>query len=104
MGIEEIEKKYILQHKVNLKKGVTKDDTKTIADFLELKDDKQRKEIENIVQNLFKLFMDKNATLVEINPLGILEDGSIKICDSKIKIDDNAQSLQKEIFKSEDLS
>lgn len=39
---------------------------------------------------LYKLFMEKNASLVEINPLGILENGDIKICDSKINIDDNA--------------
>ena len=37
--------------------------------------------------------MEKNSTLVEINPLGVLDSGKVVICDSKINIDDNAQFL-----------
>lgn len=63
-----------------------------------------KKTMKSLLQNLFKIFMEKNATLVEINPLGILDDGSIKICDSKVNIDDNSHLLQQDLFKQEDLS
>lgn len=42
--------------------------------------------------------MEKNATLIEINPLVLTVEGDIKICDTKIKIDDNAYFLQKDLF------
>lgn len=42
-----------------------------------------------IMQNLFRLFMDKDATLVEINPLVVHADGLLAI-DAKINLDDNA--------------
>lgn len=46
--------------------------------------------MKTILTGLYKLFTEKNATMVEINPLGVTKDGEIKICDSKVKIDDNA--------------
>lgn len=58
----------------------------------------------DVVRKLYKCFIENDATLVEINPLGIDIEGKIKICDSKINIDDNAGFRQKEIFMSEDLS
>lgn len=42
--------------------------------------------------------MEKCATLVEINPLGIVEDGRVLVCDSKVKIDDNAHLKLKDLF------
>lgn len=48
--------------------------------------------------------MEKCATLVEINPLGIVDDGRVMICDSKLKIDDNAHIKMPDIFKKEDMS
>ncbi len=44
----------------------------------------------DIVKGLYNCFITKNATLVEINPLGIKEDNHLVITDSKIIIDDNA--------------
>ena len=48
--------------------------------------------------------MEKNATLIEINPLGITKENKVLICDSKINIDDNAQIKLRDLFKKEDLS
>ena len=58
----------------------------------------------DVVKKLYKCFIENDATLVEINPLGVDIEGKIKICDSKINIDDNAGFRQKEIFLMEDLS
>lgn len=43
--------------------------------------------------------MEKNATLIEINPLVMTVDGELKVCDTKIKIDDNAFFKQKDLFE-----
>jgi succinyl-CoA synthetase beta subunit len=40
--------------------------------------------------NLYRFFMDKNATLVEINPLVITQDKRLIALDGKVSFDDNA--------------
>jgi succinyl-CoA synthetase beta subunit len=53
-------------------------------------DDKQRKQLTSILQSLYKLYIDKDLSLVEINPLTISGDGDLEALDAKISIDDNA--------------
>ncbi len=43
-----------------------------------------------LFQNLYKLFMDKDASLAEINPLIVDGDGNLKAIDAKMTFDDNA--------------
>ena len=47
--------------------------------------------------NLYRLFMDKNAAMVEINPLVITSDKKLIALDGKVSFDDNA------IFKHQDV-
>jgi succinyl-CoA synthetase beta subunit len=63
--------------------------TRLLGFSLEL-DDTQRKQLATILKGLYRLFMDKDLSLVEINPLAILTDGSLAALDGKINIDDNA--------------
>ena len=51
----------------------------------------------NFVVNLFKLFLEKDLSLVEINPLIVTKDHEIVALDCKISLDDNA------LFKHENL-
>ncbi len=53
-------------------------------------DDAQRKRLATILHGLYRLFMDKDLSLVEINPLAILADGKLAALDGKINVDDNA--------------
>jgi len=53
-------------------------------------DDAQRKQLAKILMGLYRLFIDKDLSLVEINPLAILADGKLAALDGKINIDDNA--------------
>ncbi|MGE3391638.1 MAG: ADP-forming succinate--CoA ligase subunit beta [Gammaproteobacteria bacterium] len=53
-------------------------------------DDTQRKQLARILKGLYRLFIDKDLSLVEINPLAILADGSLAALDGKINLDDNA--------------
>lgn len=57
-----------------------------------------------LLPKLYKCFIESDATLLEINPLGVSIDGKLLICDNKINIDDNARFRQKDIFMLEDLS
>ena len=50
------------------------------------------------MQNLYKMFMDVDATQVEINPMATTPDGEVICVDAKINFDDNAFFRQKEVF------
>ena len=50
----------------------------------------QVKQATKIFQNLYRLFVEKDASLVEINPLVKLGDGTLKAIDAKMAFDDNA--------------
>ena len=43
-----------------------------------------------LFQKLYQLFVEKDASLAEINPLVKLKDGSLKAIDAKMTFDDNA--------------
>ncbi len=59
-------------------------------------------------QNLVKLFMSSDASLVEVNPLGVRKgkggEGALLAMDAKITIDDNASFRQSALFKEADLA
>ena len=58
--------------------------------FLLALDDKQRKQLIKILTGLYKLFVDKDLSLVEINPLIITTDGDLEALDAKVSVEDNA--------------
>lgn len=73
------------------------DPTIGMADFKaneaawKLFDDKaQVKQAAKIFKAIYKLFVEKDASLVEINPLVMLKDGTLKAIDAKMTFDDNA--------------
>lgn len=53
-------------------------------------DNKQRKQLASLLQSLYSLFLEKDLSLVEINPLIINGKGDLESLDAKISIDDNA--------------
>jgi succinyl-CoA synthetase beta subunit len=50
----------------------------------------QRKQLTPILSGLYRLFVDKDLSLVEINPLVVTKSGEVVALDAKINIDDNA--------------
>ena len=50
-----------------------------------------------ILQALYKIFMENDASLVEINPLALTTKGMLKAIDAKIVFDDNALCRHSEI-------
>ncbi|KAL4446425.1 hypothetical protein ABPG74_001166 [Tetrahymena malaccensis] len=61
-------------------------------------------QLKNVVTNLYKCFIDNDATLLEINPLGLTIDNQIKICDQKMNIDDNSSYRQPRLSQMEDIT
>ncbi|MCS7022373.1 MAG: ADP-forming succinate--CoA ligase subunit beta [Gemmataceae bacterium] len=47
-------------------------------------------QVENILHALARVFLQKDATLAEINPLALTRNGQIVVLDAKIDFDDNA--------------
>jgi succinyl-CoA synthetase beta subunit len=58
----------------------------------------------NISQNLYRLFIEKDASLIEINPLIVTTSGDIIALDAKIQIDDNALDRHPELSALRDVS
>ena len=53
--------------------------------------------------NLYRLFMDKNAAMVEINPLVITSDKKLIALDGKVSFDDNALFRHADVQQMRDL-
>jgi succinyl-CoA synthetase beta subunit len=53
--------------------------------------------------NLYRLFMDKNAAMVEINPLVITSDKKLIALDGKVSFDDNALFRHTDVQQMRDL-
>ena len=62
------------------------------------------KQFAGLLTGFAKMFVEKDLSLVEINPLVVTEEGQIICLDGKINIDDNALYRQKEILAMRDES
>ncbi len=65
-------------------------------------DGKQVRELTAILTRLYRLFMDKDLSLVEINPLIIDAEGHLLALDAKINADDNALFRHKDLASMRD--
>ena len=57
-----------------------------------------------MIENLLRLFIEKDLSLLEINPLVINEKGDLHCLDAKINIDSNALYRQPELMEMHDES
>ncbi len=67
-------------------------------------DAKLAREFAGIAQKLYRIFVQKDCSLIEINPLVKLGSGSLLALDAKINFDDNADFRHKEWEEMRDLS
>ena len=80
---------------------------KSQADFLSNSlglDSTQCSEFNAIFDGLVKLFLEKDLSLVEVNPLVITTSGNLICLDAKINVDSNALYRQEEVEKLRDQS
>ena len=64
----------------------------------------QTEQFKKIVKNTHKLFVEKDLSLLEINPLVITNSGELHCLDAKINVDENALYRQEEISGQRDPS
>ncbi len=57
-----------------------------------------------IAHSLYKLYLERDASLVEVNPLIVTAEGDLLALDAKINIEDNALFRQKDLAKMRDAS
>ncbi|KAF8140026.1 succinyl-CoA synthetase beta chain SSC-beta [Boletus edulis] len=107
MNIEEVAAKdpdAIITIPIDAEKGVDPVAALELAKTLGFKDATTQKEAADIFVTLYKLFKDKDATQIEINPMAETTDGRVLCMDAKLGFDDNAEFRQKDIFDLRDLS
>ncbi|XP_078040078.1 succinate--CoA ligase [ADP-forming] subunit beta, mitochondrial-like [Augochlora pura] len=88
---------------VDITKGLSSEQANKIADTLGVKGE-DKKIISTIVCNLYKLFIEKDALLLEINPLALDLCEEYHALDCKCSFDDSAEFRQKELFALRDIS
>ena len=91
-------------YKININKNKKNDfDVMPLANGLKLSSD-QTIEFKKIVSGLINLFFEKDLSLIEINPLVVDQNDSLKCLDAKINIDENALFRQEDLLKLRDPS
>ncbi|KAJ2946487.1 hypothetical protein O0L34_g12535 [Tuta absoluta] len=88
---------------IDIFEGVTDKMANDVAEFLEFKG-ALKKKCADEVKKIWQLFLNVDATQIEINPLVETDDGRVIAVDAKINFDDNAEFRQKEIFALDDVS
>ena len=95
--------KKIITTKFDLKDEITEHDFENIIKVFEL-DNKQRNQAKKLINSIFNLLIQKDANLVEINPLIVTKSANLCCLDAKINFDDNAMFRHPDILKLRDLN
>ncbi len=93
----------ILKTTLNPLTGLQPYQSRELAFGLGLEGD-QIKQFVRLLDGFAKMFVEKDLSLVEINPLVVTAEGQLICLDGKINIDDNALYRQKEILAMRDES
>ncbi|KAJ3281076.1 hypothetical protein HK104_000231 [Borealophlyctis nickersoniae] len=95
----------IVTHSIDINKGLQTEDARRVAEKLGFTG-KAVDEAVDIFNKLYKIFIEKDSTMIEINPLAEIhteDGGSTVMCmDAKFGFDDNADFRQKDIFALRD--
>ncbi len=65
---------------------------------------KQVSELTRIMQGIYRLFNEKDLSLIELNPLAVLVNGHLVPLDAKVNSDDNAEFRHADLADIRDLS
>ena len=94
----------IITKKIDYKKeGPSDDEITEIISIFDLKGE-QINEGKKLIRILYNILIDKDASLIEINPLIITEEKNLICLDAKMNFDDNAIFRRPEILKLRDLN
>ncbi len=74
---------------IDPEKGVTADDVKRLNEALQLSGD-AAKDGESLFPILYRAFVEKDMSLLEVNPLIVMTNGRLRVLDAKVSFDGNA--------------
>jgi succinyl-CoA synthetase beta subunit len=83
--------------------GVTEADAGKLADALQL-DGEARNDMMALAPILYKAFTEKDMSLLEINPLIVMENGRVRVLDAKVSFDGNALFRHDDVRELRDLT
>lgn len=104
MDIEEVAKSNpsaIMTFPIDIHKGVTDEQARHVATEVGFSEHCIGTAAAE-VQKLYKLFVDKDATQIEINPWSETTEHEVLCMDAKLNFDDNAEFRQEEVFSWRD--
>ena len=94
----------IITNKIGIKdEGPSLSEVESIISIFKF-DEKQKKIATKLIHSLYKIVIEKDANLIEINPLIITKDGNLICLDAKMNFDDNAIFRRPDILKLRDLN
>jgi len=106
MDIEEVAKKNpdkIITTKVDINKEISEKDCENIIKIFALNDSTKSQAI-SLVKSIYKMFINTDANMVEINPLILTKEDKIVCLDAKINFDSNALFRHPDIIELRDLN
>ena len=106
VDIEEVAKKNpkkILTTKVDLSNEISSENCEKIVEIFNLNLDAKKQAI-NLIKSIYKMFVNTDANLVEINPLILTKENKVICLDAKISFDDSGLFRHPEIIELRDLN
>ena len=93
----------IITVKLNLSSSVNDEDIKKIIQPFGLSE-KSKKQAFHLIQSIYKVLIEKDASLIEVNPLILTKDEELLCLDAKISFDDNAIYRHPDILSLKDVN
>tara|TARA_Y100000310_G_scaffold179847_1_gene179773 strand:+ start:837 stop:1997 length:1161 start_codon:yes stop_codon:yes gene_type:complete len=93
----------IITVKLNLSASVNDEDIKKIIQPFGLSE-KSKKQAFHLIQSIYKVLIEKDASLIEVNPLILTKDEELLCLDAKISFDDNAIYRHPDILSLKDVN
>ncbi len=106
MDIEEVANKNpekIITTKIEYRNEISYENCEKVTEIFKLDKDANSQAI-NLVKSIYKMFIENDANLVEINPLILTKENKIICLDAKMNFDDNALFRHPEILELRDLN
>ena len=106
MDIEDVASKLpekILKTKVELKDEISNEECEKIIQIFKLENNSKNDAI-SLIKSIYKMFVETDANMVEINPLILTKEKKIICLDAKVNFDSNALFRHPEILELRDLN
>jgi len=93
----------IFKEPIDISVGPQDEQLERLAAALGFKGELKEKAKETFLRT-YEMFIDLDATLIEVNPLVETPDAKLMVCDGKLSFDDNAEFRQQEVFSRRDIT